>query len=65
MPWIQYMLERNGLKNKVINYILQRSNYQKYGYPRRKEWAVFEKELTLSIIESLTQRYRNSRGDER
>lgn len=65
MPWIQYILKRNGLKNKVINYILQKSNYQKYGYNRRKEWAISEKELTLSIVEILRLRYGNSRGNER
>jgi hypothetical protein len=59
MPWIKYMIERNGLQNKIINYILQNSNYQKYGYYNRKEWAVVEKELTLNVIELLKQKYKN------
>jgi hypothetical protein len=59
LPWIKYMIERNGLKNVIVNYVLQNSNYYKYGYHRRKEWAVAEKELTLSVIKSLSVRFKN------
>ena len=53
IPWIQFILRQSGINNRIINYILQKTNYNKYGYNQRKLWAKEEKEVTLDIISSL------------
>ena len=53
IPWIQFILKQNGINNRIINYILQKTNYNKYGYNQRKLWAKEEKEITLDLISSL------------
>jgi len=53
IPWIQFILRQSGINNRIINYILQKTNYNKYGYNQRKLWAKEEKEITLDIISSL------------
>ena len=55
MPWIKYMVER------FIDHLLQSSNYNKYGYNNRKQWAIEERDLTLQNIHDLKSRYINSK----
>jgi len=57
MPWIQMMLHRNGIRNKIIDYILQNTNYFKYGYEQRKTWAKIEEKKILSFIKNFKQRF--------
>lgn len=53
LPWIQHMLRLSGLRNKVVDYILQRAEYSHYGYNNRKVWAVEKEEETKKIITRL------------
>lgn len=53
LPWIQYMLRSSGLRNKVVDYILQRAEYSHYGYKNRKAWAAEKEEETKKIITHL------------
>jgi len=50
LPWIQHMLRLSGLRNKVVDYILQRAEYSHYGYKNRKAWAAEKEEETKKII---------------
>ena len=38
MPFIQKYTSKVGLRNNIIDYILKRSNYKKYGWKERKNW---------------------------
>mgnify|MGYP003137674439 FL=1 len=53
LPWIQHMLRLSGLRNKVVDYILQRAEYSHYGYKNRKAWAAEKEEETKKIITHL------------
>tara|TARA_R100000664_G_scaffold32694_1_gene48036 strand:+ start:134 stop:955 length:822 start_codon:yes stop_codon:yes gene_type:complete len=59
IPWIKSILRKNNLNNKLINYILQKTNYYKYGYSDRKRWAIQEKEITFEVINSLKEKLKN------
>jgi hypothetical protein len=56
LPWIKSILKKNNLNNKLVNYILQKTNYYKYGYSDRKKWAAKEKEITIEVINGLKNR---------
>ncbi len=59
MPWIQFVLKQSHLNNKIIDYILQQSNYNRYGYNNRKLWAKEEKKITFEVINSLKNKFLN------
>ena len=58
LPWIQFIISQVGIKNKLIDYILQKSNYNKYGYNNRKLWTKEEKTITLEVIKELQNRFK-------
>ena len=53
LPWILKTIKTCGLRNKIVKEILKRSNYDKYGYDKRKEWSVKEKSLVKEIIKEM------------
>lgn len=61
MPWIQAVLSSVGLRNRVIDYILSKSDYYRYGYNNRKLWAVEQKEITIRNIKDLRSQYAGGR----
>ena len=38
MPFIQKYVNKVGLKNEIVDYILKKSNYRRYGWDKRKIW---------------------------
>jgi len=53
MPWIQMKLSEVNLENKIINQLLNSTNYSSYNYPRRKEWAKEQNKLILEKIKEI------------
>jgi len=63
LPWIQLTIGQVGLRNKIIDYILQNSDYYDYGYNKRKVWEKERAELTLQNIQNLKNDYfRRAKG---
>jgi len=57
MPWIQMMLKRNGMRNKIIDYALQKTDYHKYGYDQRKVWGTEEEEKITSFLKQIKRKF--------
>jgi len=57
LPWIQYIIKQFNIKNKLIDYILQKSDYKSYGYHNRKLWAKDKKEEAKDAIDFLREKY--------
>jgi hypothetical protein len=53
IPWIVRTIKAHGLSNSILNDILANCNFRKYGYDKRKKWAVVEYELVCSYIDSI------------
>lgn len=50
IPFIQEYLGKVGLKNKIANYILERSKYDNYKWEKRKLWAKEKKDIIFELI---------------
>lgn len=57
MPWIQMMLKRNGVRNRIVDYALQKTDYYQYGYNHRKQWGTDKKEKITSFLEEMKGKY--------
>jgi len=53
IPWIIRILNENELNNPILNEIIKNSNFSKYGWNRRKEWAILEKDNIEKIINKI------------
>lgn len=51
IPWIQMKLSQVGISNNIVDKILSKTNYKKYGYNKRKVWAEEESNNIISIIQ--------------
>lgn len=49
IPWISKTLESIGLSNSIIDFVLDNSNFDKYGYEKRFEWASMETTIVPAI----------------
>ncbi len=47
MPFIQEYVGKVGLNNSIVDHILEKSNYGKYGWDNRKVWA-FQQSATIN-----------------
>jgi len=52
LPFISKYVKKVGLKNSIVDSVLRKSNFGKYGYSKRKKWAKNEHELIISAIKS-------------
>ena len=50
IPFIQKYNGKVGLKNKIVDYILKKTNYKKYGWGKRKIWAKEKKSIIYNVI---------------
>jgi len=57
LPWIQHILKGFNLSNKIIDYILQKSDYRSYGYNNRKLWAKEKQKEALEAVDFLRGKY--------
>ena len=53
LPWIKRVLKIANLENKIINSILDSTEFEKYGYDKRKIWAKENKSLIINAIKKL------------
>ena len=51
MPFIQKYTGKVGLRNEIVDYVLDRSKYRDYGWSKRKLWAKEMSETILRIID--------------
>ncbi len=51
MPFIQKYGKRAGVRNKIVDYILEKSMYKQYGWKGRKKWAGDKSEIILKLID--------------
>ena len=56
LPWIQYMISRVGLKNRIVDQILKDSEFSAYGFKDRKKWANNVSNLIVDIIDEVYTR---------
>jgi hypothetical protein len=61
LPWIQYTIRGFNISNKIIDYVLQKSDYRSYGYNNRKVWAKEKEKEALEAIEFLRTKYEEQR----
>ena len=59
IPYGKKTLDKVGLKNSIIDYVLDNSNYDKYGWKFRAEWAVEEKDIIIKSINEIEKKERN------
>ena len=59
IPYINSLVIVAGLKNRVFSYILKHSNFDKYSWEKRKEWAIKEKDKINIAIDSAINKFRN------
>lgn len=57
MPFIQSILRKNGIKNHIVDLILKKSCYKRYGYKNRKKWADEESEIIINSINKVQKEY--------
>lgn len=50
LPWIKEILKNLNMNNKIINEILDKTNYSIYGYKNRKKWANDNKQIIIQEI---------------
>ena len=50
IPWIQMKLSQVGLKNSIVDKILDSTNYSSYNYSHRKRWIQEQNDLILEKI---------------
>jgi len=53
LPWIQHILSGTDIKNRIVDEVLTRSNFDSYGFERRKEWAIDIKGSIEDIIDEV------------
>jgi hypothetical protein len=51
LPWIQKILKDVSMDNPIVDDILAKSGYDKYGWDQRKQWAIDTAENIRDIIE--------------
>ena len=59
IPFIQKYTAKVGLKNEIVDYILDKTKYKKYGWKNRKIWAAEQLELIVDVINKKEQKERN------
>jgi len=57
IPWIRRVLKRNGLSNDILDEIVRKTGYSKYGFSGRKKWAVERVEDIKRVVESIRDKY--------
>jgi len=50
MPFIQKYVNKVGLKNEIVDYILKKSNYRGYGWDKRKIWVREQSDYINELI---------------
>jgi len=65
MPFIQKYTKKVGLKNKIVNEVLIKTNYKKYGWEKRKIWIHKNKKIVLKKLNELEtiEKEKYSQGD--
>jgi hypothetical protein len=53
LPWINRVLKMVNLENKIVDFILKNTDFKKYGYDKRKIWAIEKKKLIIDTIKKL------------
>ncbi len=53
LPWIKEILKKLNITNEIVNNILDKTNYSKYGYKNRKKWAKENKKIIIETIENV------------
>ncbi len=56
IPWIIKKTKSVGLANPILKEITSNTNFKKYGYAKRKKWAVKEKTRIDEVIEIIRER---------
>jgi len=60
LPFIQLKLKEKGLKNHIVENILEKSNFKKYRYINRKKWAIKQQyKIKEAIVEEWTKENAN------
>lgn len=57
IPWIIKKTKSVGLPNPILKEIIKNTNFKRYGYPKRKKWAIKEKNKIDKVIEEIRERY--------
>lgn len=59
IPWIIKKTKSVGLSNPILKEIIKNTNFKRYGYAKRKRWAIKEKVKIDSVIEEIRWKYHN------
>lgn len=59
LPWIKQTLDKVGLKNDIINSVLEECGFNKYGFRGRKEWAIQEHDAICKFVEEIRNGYKS------
>ena len=51
LPWIQKKLSEVNMQNPIVDDILNKSGFEKYGYHKRKQWSIDVSDIIDNIIE--------------
>lgn len=57
IPWIIKKTKSVGLDNPILKDIIRKTNFKRYGYAKRKKWAVKEKLQIDKVVETIRERY--------
>jgi len=57
LPWIKQTIEKVGLKNEIVDRILDSCNYGEYGWGERKRWAIQKDKAIQKEIENIRNGY--------
>ncbi len=59
IPFIQKYMKKVNLKNNIVNYVLKKSDYRKYGWKKRKKWAEDKKDIVIYLLDRKERKIRN------
>jgi hypothetical protein len=58
-PFIQKYMKKVDLKNRIVDYILKKSDFKKYGWKNRKKWAQDQVDIISRLIDKRENIERN------
>lgn len=53
LPFVQKFMSKVGLKNNIVDYILKKSDYERYKWIQRKRWVIDKKDIINKLINKI------------
>ena len=57
LPWIKEILKNLNLKNEIIDTILEKTDFDEYGYKKRKNWSNQNQKKIIETIENVRHKF--------